>query len=77
MDKNLQENMPIYMQIMNNVREAIASGELAPGERVASVRELAGEFEVNPNTMQRMNWKEKGFWFRSEQAAGSLRRTPR
>ena len=53
MDKNLQENMPIYMQIMNNVREAIASGELAPGERVASVRELAGEFEVNPNTMQR------------------------
>ena len=43
MDKNLQENMPIYMQIMNNVREAIASGELAPGERVASVRELAGE----------------------------------
>ena len=36
MDKNLQENMPIYMQIMNNVREAIASGELAPGERVAS-----------------------------------------
>lgn len=53
MDKNLQENMPIYMQIMNNVREAIASGELAPGMRIASVRELAGEFEVNPNTMQR------------------------
>ena len=53
MDKNLQENMPIYMQIMNNVRETIASGELAPGMRIASVRELAGEFEVNPNTMQR------------------------
>ena len=53
MDKNLQENMPIYVQIMNKVREAIASGELAPGERVPAIRELAAEFEVNPNTMQR------------------------
>ncbi len=53
MDKKLQENMPIYMQIMNRVRESIASGELAPGDRVASVREMAADFEVNPNTMQR------------------------
>ena len=53
MDKNLQENMPIYVQIVNKVREAIASGELAPGERVPAIRELAAEFEVNPNTMQR------------------------
>lgn len=53
MDKKLQENMPIYMQIMNRVREAVVSGELAPGERVAPVRELAADFEVNPNTMQR------------------------
>ena len=53
MDKQLQENMPIYMQIMQKVREAIASGELAPGVRVASVREFAGVFAVNPNTMQR------------------------
>ena len=47
MDKQLQENMPIYMQIMQKVREAIASGELAPGARVASVRERAGAFAVN------------------------------
>ena len=53
MDKKLQENMPIYMQIMNRVRDAVASGELAPGDRVASVREMAADFEVNPNTMQR------------------------
>ena len=44
MDKKLQENMPIYMQIMNRVRDAVASGELAPGERVASVREMAADF---------------------------------
>lgn len=53
MDKKLAENMPIYVQIMNKIREAIASGELKPGDRVPSVRELAQEFEVNPNTMQR------------------------
>lgn len=53
MDKKLDDNLPIYMQIMNRVRESIAAGELQPGERVPSVRELAVHFEVNPNTMQR------------------------
>lgn len=53
MDKSLAENMPIYVQIMNRVREAIASGELVPGEKIASVRDFAADFEVNPNTMQR------------------------
>ena len=53
MDKKLKENMPIYVQIMNRVREAIASGELKPGDKIASVRDLAADFEVNPNTMQR------------------------
>ncbi|MGN1334862.1 MAG: GntR family transcriptional regulator [Anaerovoracaceae bacterium] len=53
MDKKLSENMPIYVQIMNSVKGAIAAGELAPSERVPSVRDLARDFEVNPNTMQR------------------------
>ena len=53
MDKKLKENMPIYDQIMNRVREAIAAGELKPGDKIASVRDLAADFEVNPNTMQR------------------------
>ena len=53
MDKRLEGNLPIYVQIMNKIRESIASGELGPGDRVASVRELAADFEVNPNTMQR------------------------
>lgn len=71
MDKNLQENLPIYMQIMNAVREAIASGELAAGARVASVRELAGEFEVNPNTMQRaLNELEREGLLVSERTSG-------
>ena len=71
MDKQLQENMPIYMQIMQKVREAIASGELAPGARIASVRELAGEFAVNPNTMQRaLNELEREGLLLSERTSG-------
>ena len=71
MDKQLQENMPIYMQIMQKVREAIASGELAPGVRVASVRELAGAFAVNPNTMQRaLNELEREGLLVSERTSG-------
>lgn len=71
MDKQLQENMPIYMQIMQKVREAIASGELAPGARVASVRELAGVFAVNPNTMQRaLNELEREGLLVSERTSG-------
>lgn len=46
-------------------------GELAPGERVASVRELAGEFEVNPNTMQRaLNELEREGLLVSERTSG-------
>lgn len=53
MDKRLEGNLPVYVQIMDRIREAIASGELAAGQRISSVRELAEEFGVNPNTMQR------------------------
>ena len=53
MDYKLDDNMPIYIQIMQKVRDAIASGEWMPGQKIPSVRELAALFEVNPNTMQR------------------------
>ena len=44
---------PIYAQIMDAVKEKIASGILQPGERLPSVRELAAELAINPNTIQR------------------------
>lgn len=71
MDRNLEDNMPIYMQIMNRIRDAIASGELAAGDKVPSVREFASEFEVNPNTMQRalMELEREGILV-SERAIG-------
>ena len=78
MDLKLDENMPIYVQIMNRVRESIVSGELAPGDRVASVRELAADFEVNPNTMQRaLNELEREGLLVSERTAGRFVTTDR
>ncbi|MDD2218185.1 MAG: GntR family transcriptional regulator [Eubacteriales bacterium] len=53
MADKLDESMPIYVQIMNHIRRQVVSGKLKPGERMPSVRELAAEFGVNPNTMQR------------------------
>ena len=46
-------NQPIYLQIMDRVRRKIVSGEWRAGDRVPPVRDLALEFGVNPNTMQR------------------------
>lgn len=44
---------PVYQQIMEQIRGGILKGELLPGERIASVRDLAAQAQVNPNTMQR------------------------
>lgn len=44
---------PIYLQLMEHIRQRIISGEYTPGERLPSVRELAAEAAVNPNTMQK------------------------
>lgn len=45
--------LPIYLQIKQRVTTSIVSGEYPPGSRLASVRELAAEAGVNPNTMQK------------------------
>lgn len=44
---------PVYQQIMENIRGAVLRGELSPGGKVPSVRDLAAAAQVNPNTMQR------------------------
>src|SRR5262245_53193911 len=44
-------NVPIYRQIVDQVRLALASGEVAPGEQLPSVRVLAERLLVNPNTV--------------------------
>ncbi len=44
---------PIYLQIIEHIRLRIAVGEYKAGDKLLSVRELASEAEVNPNTMQK------------------------
>ena len=44
---------PIYLQIVEGYRAQILSGVLRPGEKLPSVRELAAELSINPNTIQR------------------------
>ena len=44
---------PIYTQIVDNVRKGIATGVLRHGDKLPSVRELAAELAINPNTIQR------------------------
>ncbi|MBN7773317.1 GntR family transcriptional regulator [Clostridium aminobutyricum] len=47
------ESMPIYLQLMAKIKQDIISGQLEPGAKINSVRELASKFGVNPNTMQK------------------------
>ena len=47
------DNMPIYLHIVRAIKEKIALGELTSGDKFPSVREIASEFRVNPNTVQR------------------------
>ena len=44
---------PIYAQIIAGLKEQITTGILCPGDRLPSVRELASELAINPNTIQR------------------------
>lgn len=44
---------PIYLQIVELVKKNIAIGDLIPGEKLPSVREMSKDLGVNPNTLQR------------------------
>ncbi len=46
-----RSGVPIYVQLVEGVRHALAVGTLRPGERLPTVRALAGELAVAPNTV--------------------------
>ena len=46
-------DQPVYQQIRTLIRGAVVTGELSPGQRIPSVREIAASAQVNPNTVQR------------------------
>lgn len=49
-----EQNIPIYIQIMDTIKRDIATGKMRGGDKLPSVRELAARFKVNPNTAQRV-----------------------
>ena len=49
----ISNDAPVYAQLIEQIQVGIVSGVFAPGERLPSVRDLATEAGVNPNTMQR------------------------
>ena len=53
MDWSFRGDQPIYSQLVQQIRLAIISGVYPPGQRLMSVRDMAAEAGVNPNTMQR------------------------
>lgn len=48
-----ENDRPIYTQLLERIQMMIVSGKYKPGDRLPSVRDLAAEAAVNPNTMQR------------------------
>ena len=48
-----RSHIPIYLQIADGIRAAVAAGLYRPGEALPSLRALALEIQVNPNTVQR------------------------
>ena len=53
MEFDLQNSLPIWKQLASRLKERIVTGEYPAGSRFPTVRELAAEAGVNPNTMQR------------------------
>ncbi len=53
MNWQISGDIPIYSQLIGQIKHGIVSGAFMPGERLPSVRDLATEAKVNPNTMQR------------------------
>jgi len=50
---NSNDGVPIYLQIVNQVKYLVASGRLSPGEELPPIRVLAEELLINPNTVAR------------------------
>ena len=53
MDIKFNDKTPIYLQIMDLIKMDIVTGKLKAKDKLPSVREMAGNLNVNPNTLQR------------------------
>ena len=50
---NYKDGRPFYEQVKEDLRRLVVSGALQPGDKLPSVRELAAQLAINPNTIQR------------------------
>ena len=50
---SLDDGVPIYLQIMNQIKYLVASGRVRPGDEVPPIRVLAEQLLINPNTVAR------------------------
>lgn len=53
MEWSITAGRPVYVQLVEQLEQALAAGVFTPGSRIPPVRELAADAGVNPNTMQR------------------------
>ncbi len=49
----LKNHIPIYLQIIDEIKKEIIIGKIIPGDKLESVRHLATKYKVNPNTVQK------------------------
>ena len=49
-----KSNIPIYLQVVEDIKKQIVSGALKPGDKLLSTRELANAYTINPNTAMRV-----------------------
>ncbi|WP_017417061.1 MULTISPECIES: GntR family transcriptional regulator [Clostridium] len=54
MSLKFDENLPIYIQIMDYIKKKTVIGEIKEGDKLPSVRELSSDLKVNPNTVSRV-----------------------
>ena len=50
---NYRDGRPIYEQVRDGLRRLLVTGAIQPGEKLPSVRQLAGQLAINPNTIQK------------------------
>lgn len=53
MEIDPRSHVPIYLQIADGIREAVAAGVYLPGEAIPSLKAMSLEAQVNPNTVQK------------------------
>lgn len=75
---NLRDSRPIYEQVRDGLRRLIITGAIPPGDKLPSVRAMAGQLAINPNTIQRAyeSLEQEGYAY-SVPGKGSFAALPR